>query len=73
MKLSRIWWLFTLIPSLFYVISYLLTVEANVEKVAQTVQTVAHYRFGGTIAENLYAPLHYLDRHIIRAKHWEVH
>jgi hypothetical protein len=69
--LSRIWWLFTLVPSVLYIVSYFLTVEANVEKVAQTAETVAHYRVGGKVAESLYAPLNFLDRQI-RTTYWRV-
>ncbi len=70
MKLSRLLTLFSLGTSLLYVISYLLTVEAAVEKHAQTSHIVPHYRFGGKFAEQIYSPVHHLDT-CIRTKIWQ--
>jgi hypothetical protein len=70
MKLSRILTLFSLGSSLVYVVTYLLMAEAAVERYAMESRVVPHYRYGGEVAKQIYAPLHHLDT-CVRTKYWQ--
>ena len=72
MKLSRILTLISSISSVLYVISYLITAEATLERYAQESRVVPHYRYGGEVAKKIYAPLHHLDT-CVRTKYWQGH
>ncbi len=69
MKYLRLLVLLSFGSPALYVGSYLLTVEAAVERAAVADHRVPHYCVGGKVAERLYAPLHRLDTQI-RAKFW---
>ena len=70
MKWSRVMMLFSFGSTVLYVGSYLLTVEAAVEKVAHASHFAPHYRIGGKVAEQIYSPLHHLDTQL-RTKYWQ--
>ena len=67
---SRIVVLYPFGSPLLYVGSYLLTVEASVEKIGANHLLLPHYSFGGKVAEQLYTPVHWVDTHV-RTKYWQ--
>jgi hypothetical protein len=70
-KYLRMMFLMSVGSPALYVSSYLLTVEAYLEKASgASPQTVAHYSVGGRAAQQFFGPLHKLDTQI-RTKYWQ--
>jgi hypothetical protein len=65
----RLWYVFTVGPSLLYMVGYLLSVEATVSSVAENHNLVPKYAFGGKMMEQVYIPAHWVDKQI-RVKYW---